>query len=132
MKDEQGAGDTSSGDSAPHAATDSSFTSRPSALPPGRPTWAEINLDHLAHNFRLIRQTIGAGVAVMPALKADAYGHGATACADSAAALAYPEARGNLVRPGGVLYGLWRDVVNPQAPGSTGEQCYRLGRASYI
>ncbi|HEY9230688.1 MAG TPA: alanine racemase [Blastocatellia bacterium] len=81
MKDEQGAGDTSSGDSAPHAATDSSFTSRPSALPPGRPTWAEINLDHLAHNFRLIKQAVGTTVGVMPAIKADAYGHGAVACA---------------------------------------------------
>src|SRR5581483_6876160 len=36
--------------------------------------------------------------------------------ANSAATLAYPLSRGNLVRPGGVLYGLWRDVVNPQTP----------------
>src|ERR1041384_2223888 len=33
--------------------------------------------------------------------------------AASAGALAYPSARGNLVRPGGILYGLWRDVINP-------------------
>jgi len=33
--------------------------------------------------------------------------------ANSAAILAYPRTRGNLVRPGGVLYGLWRDVTNP-------------------
>jgi alanine racemase len=101
MKDEQGAGKPSSSinsvfqarsdpsdsapqtindssDSAPQAASDSSLIAHPSSMPPpGRPTWAEINLDHLAHNFRLIQQTIGAGVAVMPALKADAYGHGA-------------------------------------------------------
>jgi alanine racemase len=31
--------------------------------------------------------------------------------ANSAAALAHPETRGNMVRPGGVLYGLWRDVL---------------------
>lgn len=51
--------------------------------PPSRPTWVDINIDHLAHNFRLLKQIIGAGVAVMPALKADAYGHGATACAQA-------------------------------------------------
>ena len=33
--------------------------------------------------------------------------------ANSAATLAHPEARGNMVRPGGVLYGLWRDVLPP-------------------
>ena len=35
--------------------------------------------------------------------------------ANSAATYAHPEARGNMVRPGGVLYGLWRDVLPPQA-----------------
>jgi alanine racemase len=34
--------------------------------------------------------------------------------ANSAATFAHPETRGNMVRPGGVLYGLWRDVL-PQA-----------------
>jgi alanine racemase len=34
---------------------------------------------------------------------------------NSAATFAHPEARGNLVRPGGVLYGLWRDVLPPLA-----------------
>ena len=38
--------------------------------------------------------------------------------ANSAGAWAHPEARGRLVRPGGVLYGLWRDVLPPQADGS--------------
>lgn len=31
--------------------------------------------------------------------------------ANSAAAFAHPETWGNMVRPGGVLYGLWRDVL---------------------
>jgi alanine racemase len=44
-----------------------------------RPTWAEINLDNLAHNFRLMQSA--AGVTVMAAVKADAYGHGAVGCA---------------------------------------------------
>ena len=33
--------------------------------------------------------------------------------ANSAATAAYPIAWGNLVRPGGVLYGLWRDILPP-------------------
>ncbi len=47
----------------------------------GRPTWAEIDLDALASNFRLVRGRVGAGVKVMGVVKADAYGHGATECA---------------------------------------------------
>ncbi len=44
-----------------------------------RPTWAEIDLDALAANFRAVRAR--AGVGVMAVVKADAYGHGAVACA---------------------------------------------------
>jgi len=47
----------------------------------GRPTWAEINLDALAHNLSLIRERAGAQVRVMAAVKANAYGHGAVECA---------------------------------------------------
>ncbi|HEX8557665.1 MAG TPA: alanine racemase [Pyrinomonadaceae bacterium] len=47
----------------------------------GRPTWAEIDLDALASNFRAVRSRVGAGVKVMGVVKADAYGHGAAACA---------------------------------------------------
>jgi alanine racemase len=34
---------------------------------------------------------------------------------NSAASLAHPPARFDMVRPGGVLYGLWRDVLSPKA-----------------
>jgi alanine racemase len=34
-------------------------------------------------------------------------------CANSAATSRYPQSWGNLVRPGGVLYGLWRDILPP-------------------
>ncbi|HEX8285169.1 MAG TPA: alanine racemase [Pyrinomonadaceae bacterium] len=47
----------------------------------GRPTWAEIDLDALASNFREVRARVGAGVKVMGVVKADAYGHGAAECA---------------------------------------------------
>lgn len=47
----------------------------------GRPTWAEIDLDALAANFRQVRARVGAGMKVMGVVKADAYGHGAAECA---------------------------------------------------
>src|SRR5258707_10738124 len=46
-----------------------------------RPTWAEIDLDALANNHRVIRAEVGSEVSVMAAVKADAYGHGAVPCA---------------------------------------------------
>ncbi len=46
-----------------------------------RPTWAEIDLDALASNLRVIRDQVGRDVKVMAAVKADAYGHGAVECA---------------------------------------------------
>ena len=46
-----------------------------------RPTWAEVDLDALARNYRAVCGRVGAGVKVMGVVKADAYGHGAPACA---------------------------------------------------
>ncbi|MFL6546921.1 MAG: alanine racemase, partial [Candidatus Udaeobacter sp.] len=36
--------------------------------------------------------------------------------ANSAATVSHSFSRGNLVRPGGVLYGLWRDILQPMSP----------------
>src|SRR5258708_27395731 len=55
------------------------MTEQPNIM--GRPTWAEIDLDALGLNFRLIREHVGPGVKVMAAVKANAYGHGAIECA---------------------------------------------------
>src|ERR671938_1986689 len=52
----------------------------------GRPTWAEVDLDALAWNYRQVRERVGAGVKVMGVVKADAYGHGARECARRLAA----------------------------------------------
>lgn len=52
----------------------------------GRPTWAEIDLGALAANFRAVRRRVGNEVKVMAVVKADAYGHGAAACARRLAA----------------------------------------------
>lgn len=46
-----------------------------------RPTWAEIDLDALASNFQFIRGIVGRDVNIMAVVKANAYGHGAAACA---------------------------------------------------
>ena len=39
-------------------------------------TWAEIDLDALAHNYKTLRDRIGANVKFLGVVKADAYGHG--------------------------------------------------------
>jgi alanine racemase len=38
--------------------------------------WAEINLDHIAHNMKEIRRLVGKRTEIMAVVKADAYGHG--------------------------------------------------------
>ena len=40
-------------------------------------TWAEIDLDALAYNYRALRQRVGENVRFLGVVKADAYGHGA-------------------------------------------------------
>lgn len=44
-----------------------------------RPVWAEINLDNLAHNMRETRRVTKSDSLVTAVIKADGYGHGATA-----------------------------------------------------
>ncbi len=44
-----------------------------------RPTWAEINLDHLAHNVKEVKKQMKPGQLLMGVIKADAYGHGSVA-----------------------------------------------------
>jgi len=46
-----------------------------------RPTWAEIDLNNLAANFKRVRQRVSPVARVMAVVKANAYGHGAVACA---------------------------------------------------
>ncbi|MGB0386442.1 MAG: alanine racemase, partial [Ardenticatenaceae bacterium] len=49
-----------------------------------RPTWLEVNLEAIAHNTRRIKEIVGAKVAIMAVMKADAYGHGALKVAQTA------------------------------------------------
>lgn len=48
-----------------------------------RPVWAEINLDHLAHNIKEVRRLVGREAIVTAVVKADAYGHGAVLVANT-------------------------------------------------
>ncbi len=43
-----------------------------------RPTWAEVSLKNIAHNFKQVKKIVGPKVKVMACVKADAYGHGIT------------------------------------------------------
>src|SRR5438874_2491583 len=52
-----------------------------SAMIHSRPTWAEISLPALTHNYRTIKNHVGEQVQVMAVVKANAYGHGAIECA---------------------------------------------------
>jgi alanine racemase len=45
-----------------------------------RPTWADVSLETLRQNFRIVQQHVGAGVTICAVVKADAYGHGAVEC----------------------------------------------------
>lgn len=46
-----------------------------------RPTWAEINLNNLAYNFKQIKKILLPKTLIMVCVKADAYGHGLVAVA---------------------------------------------------
>lgn len=46
-----------------------------------RPTWVEVSLAKLKRNFRAVQDHVGPEVTVCAVVKADAYGHGAVACA---------------------------------------------------
>ncbi|MDD5477618.1 MAG: alanine racemase [Candidatus Omnitrophica bacterium] len=41
-----------------------------------RPTWAEVNLNNLEHNFREVKSLLGSRTKILVTVKADAYGHG--------------------------------------------------------
>ncbi len=48
-----------------------------------RRTWAEIDLDALAHNYRRLRERMGPASRFLGVVKADAYGHGAVEIAQT-------------------------------------------------
>lgn len=80
MKDEDVAGDLPNRKE--QASTrESPLIPSPSSFDSSRPTWAEIDLGNLVHNLRVTRASLPSRCAIMAAVKADAYGHGAVRCA---------------------------------------------------
>lgn len=53
------------------------MNSETNRVSPARPSWMEIDLGALAHNYRALRARIGPKPHIIAALKANAYGHGA-------------------------------------------------------
>ncbi len=47
-----------------------------------RPAAAGVDLDALARNYREVARRVGPDIKVIASVKADAYGHGAVACAE--------------------------------------------------
>ncbi len=89
--------------------------------PARRPTWAHIDLNALAANFRSVKARLNRDVKVMAVVKADAYGHCAVKCARRLEregtdwfGVALPE-EGIKLREGGItkpilcLGGFWKD-----------------------
>jgi alanine racemase len=88
-----------------------------------RPTWAEVDLNAIAHNIRQIRSRVGAGRGVMAMVKADGYGHGAIPVARTALAhgadwlgVALPE-EGRRLRDAGMRAPIL--VMGPTIPSQT-------------
>ena len=55
-----------------------------------RPTYAEIDLSAIVHNYRLLSSHAGSNVTVLAVVKADAYGHGAVQVSRALAAAGAP------------------------------------------
>ncbi len=49
----------------------------------GRPLWAEVDLDAIAHNVGALRRRVGHGTQLLAVVKANGYGHGAVAVAQA-------------------------------------------------
>lgn len=47
-------------------------------------TWAEVDLDAIAHNIKEIRKITNPNAKIMAVVKADAYGHGFLECCKNA------------------------------------------------
>lgn len=106
-----------------------------------RPTWADIDLDALAANFREVRRRVAPGVKVMAMVKANAYGHGAIECAQRLAAegadwfgVATPEEGINLrltgiTRPILCIGGFWEGQAGACVQHNLVPMVYRLDAA---
>jgi len=100
-----------------------------------RRTWAEIDLDNLAHNFQTIRRQVGPDAKLLGVVKADAYGHGAVRVAKKLAQLgAGYLAVSNIdeaaeLREGGVTLPI---LMLGYTPADQGERIVRIGMTQAV
>jgi alanine racemase len=109
-----------------------------------RPTWAEISLSALKHNYLTIRNHLGASAQLMAVVKANAYGHGAVECARALEAtgadwfgVALVEEgvelrRAGITRPIFCLGGFWRGQADDVIALDLTAGIYRLDQAEEL
>ncbi|MDX2032131.1 MAG: alanine racemase [Blastocatellia bacterium] len=112
--------------------------------PSQRPTWAEISLSALRENYRHLKARLTAGAQLMAVVKADAYGHGAVACARALEAIgadgfgvALVEEgaalrRASIVRPILCLGGFWRGQADEVLANELTPALFRLDQAEEL
>jgi len=109
-----------------------------------RPTWAEISLSALKHNYLTIRNHLGASAQLMAVVKANAYGHGAVECARALEAtgadwfgVALVEEgielrRAGITRPIFCLGGFWRGQADDVIARDLTAAVYRLDQVEEL
>src|SRR6185436_13455145 len=110
----------------------------------GRPTWAEISLSALQHNYLTIRNHLSAPAQLMAVVKANAYGHGAVECARALEkvnadwfGVALVEEgielrRAGITRPIYLLGGFWRGQAEAVIEHDLTPAVYRLDQAEEL
>jgi alanine racemase len=109
-----------------------------------RPTWAEISLSALKHNYLTIKSHLSAGAQLMAVVKANAYGHGAVECARALESIgadwfgvALVEEgielrRAGIARPIFCLGGFWRGQAEDLIVSDLTAAVYRLDQAEEL
>ncbi|MGH9850403.1 MAG: alanine racemase [Blastocatellia bacterium] len=109
-----------------------------------RPTWAEISLPALKHNYLTIKNHLTAGAQLMAVVKAGAYGHGAVECsralesigADWFGGALVEEGvelrRAGIVRPIFCLGGFWRGQAEDVVTHDLTVAVFRLDQAEEL
>ena len=109
-----------------------------------RPTWAEISLPALKHNYLTIKNHLSAGARLMAVVKANAYGHGAVECALSLESInadwfgvALVEEgvelrRAGITRPIFCLGGFWRGQADDVIARDLTAAVYRFDQAEEL
>jgi alanine racemase len=112
-----------------------------------RPTWAEISLPALQHNYLTIRNHLGATAQLMAVVKANAYGHGAAECARALEGIHTGGAdwfgvalveegidlrRAGITRPVFCLGGFWRGQADIVIANDLTPAVYRIDQAEEL